>query len=191
MEKERSFRDLDEKSGGNPTVSDIRLLFNITSVQSLSEGGLAFTLILINDSAKASKMLNPLDYLQVSMQDEEGWPVQLPLSKTRAQINTVGPIEIIRPYKVEAFENSLGEPDLLKLVGDKDILLKAGVTYKFIIRIDKVQDSDKKRMMARTSQTKPIAKGKYKINLRLSLLLAEDGSIYRQSESGYVDVELV
>lgn len=189
MSKQKSFRNLEENSVRSISMANIRMLFEIMPVQSLSDGGIALSLIFINDSVEDKEVLNPLDYLQVSMQDEQGWPVQLPYTQPRSKIDAVGPVEILRPYKVEAFENSLGE-NLIETVGDKNILFKAGVTYTIRIRIDNVQDANKERSMLRTTKTRPITKGKYKINIRFALMFA-DGSLDRQSESGYEDVELV
>ena len=190
MSKQKSFKIIEENSARTILMADIRILFEIMPVQSLTEGGLALSLIFINDSGTDKEVLNPLDYLKITMQDEQGWPVQLPVTQPRVQIDAVGEVEILRPYKVELFQNSLSESNLIEEVGNKNILMKAGVTYTIRIRIDNVQDTNKERSMLRTTITRPISKGKYKINIRLALMFA-DGSLYRQSESGYEDVELV
>jgi len=85
----------------------------------------------------------------------------------------------------------LSEANLMTIAKDEDILLKAGTAYQFNIRIDKVMDTDKKSVMAVVNTAKPIDKGKYKVNINLSILLSDDKTVYRQNESGYVEVELI
>ena len=61
--------------------------------------------LFLNGSSDDAKIENPLDYLQIILQDEEGWPVKLPLATpARAMFNAPGPIEITRSFKVESIE---------------------------------------------------------------------------------------
>ena len=189
---EKGFRGIARGPNEHHSIPNIQLSFKIAVQQEISEGGLLFTVVLSNTSSEDAKIENPLDYLQIILQDEEGWPVKLPLATpARALFNASGPIEITRSFKVESIENSLSEANLMTIAKDEDILLKAGTAYQFNIRIDKVMDTDKKSVMAVVNTAKPIDKGKYKVNINLSILLSDDKTVYRQNESGYVEVELI
>ena len=185
-----NFKELEKQSKERQSLSDIELRFKIAQQQSVRDGGLAFMLDLINHASADILINNPLDYLQIIMQDEAGWPVNLPLTPSRIMINARGPVEPLRPFRVESIENSLGEANLMEVVNAEEMLLKAGAAYQFIIRIDTVMDTDINDRMTRTDKTKPIEKGKYRININLSILLAADKEVYRQSESGYLEVDL-
>jgi len=174
-------------------LANIRVRFEVEKRQVLSEKGLIITIILINGSQEDLTVSNPLDSLQILLQDEEGWPVKMPTGgPPRALINTRGdaPVEIVRPFKVEAIENSLHESGLIERVTDEKFLLKKNTSYEFSIKILVVQDSPKETIMINTAKTKQIEKGKYKLKLLFQLLLSNDSPYSRQFESDEMNIEL-
>ena len=175
-------------------LANIQVRFEVEKKQPLSDRGLTITIILINESHEDLTVSNPLDSLQILLQDEQGWPVKMPTGgPPRALINTRGdaPVDIVRPFKVEAIENSLHEPDLMERVTDEKFLLKKNTSYEFSIKILAVQDSPKETIMINTAKTKKIEKGKYKLKLLFQLLLSNDSPDNRQFESDDMEIELI
>ncbi len=188
---ERNFSALDELSEKHLTVSDIVIQYNIEKEQAFSHGGISFKLMLTNNSSSDKLVLNPLDFFHVIMEDEEGWPLQLPSAgPNRHIINAAKSIEIKRPYQIKAFDSSQNESSLLDIVNNEKIILKGNTTYKYTILIDRVLDIDRENALDRTTKSKPLSKGKYKINLKMSILLAEKRTIHTTCESGYIDIEI-
>lgn len=180
------------KSKENQPLAHIRPRFKIPKKQS-SEGGLSFSIIIVNNSQEDQTISNPLDSIEILIQDEEGWPVKLPAgAPPRILINTRGdfPIDIVRPFEVEAIENSMQEPGLMEHLKEEKFLLKKSTSYEFKLTIPKVQDSNKKDIQASTLKTKTLEKGKYKIKILFQLLLSNDSPIHRQVESDFMNIEL-
>ena len=89
---EKGFRGIARGPKEHHSIPDIQLSFKIAEQQDISEGGLLFTIVLLNSSSEDAKIENPLDYLQIILQDEEGWPVKLPLATpARALFNATWP----------------------------------------------------------------------------------------------------
>jgi len=188
---EKSFTILTEKPEQELTVSDIEIRCAFSKVQPLSQGGIAFNLYVTNNTDMDKTIFNPLDFFSIALQNEEGWPLQLPFSgPNRHMVNSLTPVEIVRPYKITSFSNSRNEPGLLAMVNEEIILLKANTTYSYDILIDKVMKFDKNNPTERTTETQPLTKEKYKINMRMSIMLSEKSEIHNTWESGYSDIEL-
>ena len=174
-------------------LANIRVRFKVEKRQLLSEGDLTISIVLVNESQEDLMVSNPLDSLQFLLQDEAGWPVKMPTGgPPRALINTRGdaPVDIVRPFKVEAIESSSSEEALIDRLTDEKFLLKKNTSYEFKIEIPTVQDSDKKAM-TNTAKTKQIENGSYKLKILFQLLLSGDSPDGRQFESDDMDIELI
>jgi hypothetical protein len=182
------------RSSDRQPLNDIRVRIKVDKRQPISEGGLTVGMVLVNESQQDLTISNPLDSLQIILQDEEGWPVKMPSGgPPRVLINTRGdaPVDIVRPFMVEAIENSLEETGLKERQGDEKFFLKKNVTYEFRINVPMIQDSDKRAIAVNTTKTKQIEKGKYKLKVLFQLLLSNDSPENRQFESGEMDIELI
>jgi hypothetical protein len=190
-------RAMDSQHPANKDIQaldKIRLRIKVEKRQLLSDGGLTMSIVIINEGLEDITVSNPLDSLQILLQDEEGWPVKMPTGgPPRALINTRGdaPVEIVRSFKVEAIESSPNEPALMERLTDEKFLFKKNTTYEFKISIPMIQDSDKRKITINTAKTKKIEKGKYKVKVLFQLLRSNDSPVNRQFESDDVEIELV
>lgn len=193
----KEFKDIDKKSDQknlarmseeNLSLDRLNIYMDIDQRQALSNGGITLTMVIDNTSGRDTSIENPLDSLQILIQDEEGWPVRLPVSTPPRILINAPALDIIRPYKIVKVESTT-RSGLMEQVNDEELRLKAGEVYQITLLLDQIQ-AGKKGDLRVSHQTIPLPAGKYKLNLNLPLL-KPDGSDYRICESGYTEVELV
>lgn len=187
---EIEFTHLTKVSDANTSLDAIHLSLTIEQKQAISSGGIAYDLSLTNRSSDDVSIRNPLDSLQITLQDSEGWPVKLPLgSAPRILVNSSDPP--VRPYKVSDFSSTPNDIDLLDKIDDVEFVLESNTTYTFNILIDRVQDVDPKKINATSAQTRSLTTGTYTITMKLPLLLSGHTTAHMLCDSGPIRVELI
>gem|GEM_PF-3416676 len=176
------------------TVTDIVPELKTKEKQKLKQGGgLEVIFILKNHSDQDKIILNPLDYIQIEILDEEGWPVKVPVSKTkRAMMNpTNEKVKISRPFNVQVLELTEGKSKKLNRNDDKNFLVEVNKSYEFKIIITKVQDYDAQNVSVHSLNNKPIQEGKYQVRLKLTVMLVEDLHIFSIWDSSFQNIKLI
>lgn len=184
------FTYLTKISASNAVLESIRVFVDVELNQSIRDGGIVCDLSLSNQSSEDISIRNPLDSLQIALQNYEGWPMKLPLgSAPRILVNSSGPVE--RPFKVVRFSSTPEDRDLMDKIDDLEFVLESNTTYTFTIVIDQVQDIDPQNFTAISSKTKPLPSGKYTMSIKLPLLLSEYSTAHMLCSTEPIQIEFL
>jgi len=180
----------DEVSVDGHTLTDIVVSFETELIQKTDMGGITFQLLLVNTSKEKKQLLNPLDFLKISMTDETGLPVLLPIENPlHRMICDCGEKHDAREYKVERIKNDAQE-DSVHASHERKITLEAQGSIEYSILVDKVQNTQIYVPLEQTTETKKLDKGKYSMNIMLLLLISGEINAEATFESGDFEIEL-
>jgi hypothetical protein len=149
-------------------MNGIHASLEVDDEQSLGRnGGLKFILVLENKSAHDVIINNPLDLFRIGLLDHEGWPVQLPRSTNKLQINAQGPVELTYGFVVVDIQNGRAS-DVNS--DSSSVKIGAGSICKYELKISEVQDTPLSDKITPTSKLKPIEAGRYTLDAQLILM---------------------
>ncbi|WP_221392465.1 hypothetical protein [Dyadobacter sp. NIV53] len=182
----REFNYLTKTSEANAILSSLRLYITVDQNQPFNSAGLAFEVTLVNEANESKTIRNILDTVQIKLQDEEGWPLKLPVgSPPRILINS--PAKIEYPFLIDSFRSVSGNFNLTDKIDESEFTIEGNASYNYNFRIDRIQDIPREKFQETTTKTKTLNKGKYKIDVLIDIL-SQESIGHKLCESGPIEI---
>lgn len=172
----------------NAVLSPIRLYIGIDQNQSANQEGLVFEITLVNESEENNIIRNILDTIQIKLQDEEGWPLKLPVgSPSRILISTPG--KTAYPFLINSFKSVNRDIDLIKMLVERELVLQGKNTYVLSLKIDRIQDIAREKYQESTTKTKKLGQGIYTVDVTVDIL-SQQNIGHRLCATGPIEVKI-
>lgn len=191
MENERVRIQLNDLQGARPVearLAALSVFAVMDTVQDASLGGIEFTLEYLNGGSQAIELFNPIDHIQYTLVDVEGYPLPSPPYVSRLLIHSDDDprVRLENKFLIVAMRHNDSDENIVDALRKEKITLTAGGRYAITLRIHKIPDpSASGEMIA-------LPAAPYKIALTCSLVTAAESSgeqnLFRVLESPQIAV---
>jgi hypothetical protein len=165
--KELQFRKFGRSSKDDTlSLSGIKAIIKVDTIQSRSDRGLVFSLRLKNTTSNSVEIMNPLDFLGIDLFNESRQSVLIQEGLPRYEVRDPNEKFNYRQFEIEQVKinNSVVDFDISQ---KKSVVLQANESIEIFIGIVKIINKNRNEQ--------PIISGKYKIDIGVIIVKANNG----------------